>query len=107
MDYKYLADLIFPNIDKTIEDYRKLYPVRNLKEGAKVTRFAPSPTGFVHLGGLYQAIMDQLLAKSSEGVFFLINEDTDKEREYVSSVPNGESFRYLSLALFNRQPRWL
>ena len=81
MDYKYLADLIFPNIDKTIEDYRKLYPVRNLKEGAKVTRFAPSPTGFVHLGGLYQAIMDQLLAKSSEGVFFLRNEDTDKERE--------------------------
>ena len=81
MDYKYLADLIFPNIDKTVEDYRKIYPVRTLKEGAKVTRFAPSPTGFVHLGGLYQAIMDQLLAKSSEGVFFLRNEDTDKERE--------------------------
>ena len=81
MDYKYLADLIFPDIDKTVEDYREIYPVRDLKEGAKVTRFAPSPTGFVHLGGLYQAIIDQVLAKGSDGVFYLRNEDTDKERE--------------------------
>lgn len=81
MNYEYLADLIFPNIDKTIEDYRKIYPKRNLDEGAKVTRFAPSPTGFVHLGGLYQAIIDQLLAKKSNGVFMLRNEDTDKVRE--------------------------
>ena len=81
MDYKYLADLIFPDIDKTVEDYREIYPVRDLKEGAKVTRFAPSPTGFVHLGGLYQSIIDQVLAKGSDGVFYLRNEDTDKERE--------------------------
>lgn len=81
MDYEYLADLIFPNIDKTIDDYRKIYPKRNLDEGAKVTRFAPSPTGFVHLGGLYQAIIDKLLAKKNNGVFMLRNEDTDKERE--------------------------
>ena len=81
MNYEYLANLIFPNIDKSVSDYRKIYPERELKEGAKVTRFAPSPTGFVHLGGLYQALMDQLLAKSSDGVFFLRNEDTDKERE--------------------------
>jgi len=81
MTNKELANLIFPNIDKTVEDYRKIYPERNLEEGAKVTRFAPSPTGFVHLGGLYQAVIDQLLAKSSKGVFFLRNEDTDKVRE--------------------------
>jgi len=81
MDNKYLADLIFPSITKTIEDYEKEYPRRNLEEGAKVTRFAPSPTGFVHIGGLYQAIIDQLLAKSNNGVFFLRNEDTDKVRE--------------------------
>ena len=53
---KELADLIFPNIDKTIEDYKKIYPERNLESGACVTRFAPSPTGFMHLGGFYQAL---------------------------------------------------
>ena len=46
---KELADLMFPNIDKTIEDFEKMYPERNLAEGARVTRFAPSPTGFVHM----------------------------------------------------------
>ena len=81
MDSKYLANLIFPNINKTVDDYREIYQVRNLKEGAKVTRFAPSPTGFVHIGGLYQAIIDKLLAVTSGGVFYLRNEDTDKERE--------------------------
>ena len=81
MNYKELANLIFPNINKTIEDYQKLYPKRELPEGAKVTRFAPSPTGYVHLGGLYQAVIDQLLAKTSKGIFYLRNEDTDKVRE--------------------------
>lgn len=81
MNYKDLANLIFPNINKTIEDYQNLYPKRDLSEGAKVTRFAPSPTGFVHIGGLYQAIIDQLLAKTSKGIFYLRNEDTDKVRE--------------------------
>lgn len=81
MTNKDLANLIFPNINKTIEDYRKMYPKRELPEGAKVTRFAPSPTGYVHLGGLYQAIIDKLLAKTSKGIFFLRNEDTDKVRE--------------------------
>ncbi len=50
MTNKDLAELIFPNITKTVEDYETMYPVRNLKEGAKVTRFAPSPTGYIHLG---------------------------------------------------------
>lgn len=81
MDSKYLANLIFPNINKTVDDYKEIYQVRNLKEGAKVTRFAPSPTGFVHIGGLYQAIIDKLLAVTSGGIFYLRNEDTDKERE--------------------------
>ena len=47
-----LANLIFPNITKTVEDYEKMYPERNLPEGAKVTRYAPSPTGFIHIGAL-------------------------------------------------------
>ena len=87
MDYKYLADLIFPNIDKTVEDYREMYPVRNLKEGAKVTRFAPSPTGFVHIGNFQAALIDYIVARDNEdGVFFLRNEDTDKLREKEEAV---------------------
>lgn len=81
MTNKDLANLIFPNINKSIEDYREMYPKRELAEGAKVSRFAPSPTGYVHLGGLYQAIIDKLLAHSSKGIFYLRSEDTDKERE--------------------------
>ena len=59
------------SITKTIDDYREIYPKRDIKEGAKVTRFAPSPTGYVHLGGLYQAVIDKLLANSSDGIFYL------------------------------------
>ena len=81
MTYKDLANVIFPNITKTIEDYEKMYPERDLPEGACVTRFAPSPTGFMHLGGLYQAIINFVIAKQSKGVFYLRNEDTDKARE--------------------------
>ena len=76
-----LANLIFPNITKTIDDYKKEYPSRNLKDDAKVTRFAPSPTGFVHLGGLYSALIDYMMAKNSNGIFMLRNEDTDQKRE--------------------------
>ncbi|MBQ7932012.1 MAG: glutamate--tRNA ligase, partial [Clostridia bacterium] len=77
MDYKYLADLLFPNLTLTIDEVEAKYPVRNLPEGAKVTRFAPSPTGFVHFGGMYQAVVDERLAHQSGGVFFLRIEDTD------------------------------
>ena len=86
MTNKELADLIFPNINKTIEDYEKMYPERNLKEGAKVTRFAPSPTGYFHIGGLYQSLIDFNLARKSEGVFIVRNEDTDKARELEGAV---------------------
>ena len=81
MTNKDLAELIFPNITKTVEDYETMYPVRNLKEGAKVTRFAPSPTGYIHLGGFYQAIIDYVMAKKSGGVFYLRIEDTDQKKE--------------------------
>ena len=62
MNYEYLADLIFPNIDKTIEDYREIYPAR--EEGLVVTRFAPSPTGFMHIGNFEQAVIDYVVAKN-------------------------------------------
>ena len=86
MTNKDLANVIFPNITKTIEDYEKEYPNRNLSDGACVTRFAPSPTGFMHLGGLFQAIINYVIAKESNGVFFLRNEDTDKAREIEGAV---------------------
>ena len=80
MTNKDLADLIFPNITKSIEDYENLYPKRNLEEGAKVVRFAPSPTGFMHIGNMMSAVINYVLAKKSNGVFFLRNEDTDQAR---------------------------
>ena len=86
MTNKDLANIIFPNITKTIEDYEKEYPERVLVEGACVTRFAPSPTGFVHLGGVFQAIIDYVIAKQSKGVFYLRNEDTDQAREVEGAV---------------------
>ena len=84
MDYKDLANLIFPDV-KPIEYYEEKYPKRNLKEGAIVTRFAPSPTGFVHIGGLYQALVARKVATQTEGVFFLRIEDTDQKRK----IENG------------------
>ncbi len=81
MNYQYLADLLFPNIQKTPEDMEALYPPRDLPEGAKVTRFAPSPTGFVHFGGLFPSTIGERLAHQSGGVFLLRIEDTDAKRE--------------------------
>ena len=80
MDYNLLADLLFPNIDKSPDDYEKIYPERDLPEGAKVTRLGPSPTGFIHLGNLYGAFVDERLAHQSGGVFYLRIEDTDDKR---------------------------
>ena len=80
MDYNLLAELLFPNIDKSPKDYEKIYPKRNLPEGAKVTRLGPSPTGFIHLGNLYGAFVDERLAHQSGGVFYLRIEDTDDKR---------------------------
>ena len=66
-----LADLLFPNIKNTREYYEEMYPERNLPVGAMVTRFGPSPTGFVHMGSLFGAFCDSVYAKQSNGVFFL------------------------------------
>ena len=96
MDYNKLAELLFKDIDKTPEDYEKIYPCRNLPEGAKVTRFAPSPTGFLHIGGLFAAFVGERTAKKSGGVFYLRIEDTDKKRE----VENGVSGIVKGLADF-------
>lgn len=92
MNYEKLAELLFPNITKTTQDYEDLYPERNLKEGARVTRFAPSPTGYLHIGGLFGALVDVLTAKATDGVSYLRIEDTDKKREIddgVSAIING------------------
>ena len=99
MDYKDLADLIFPN-SKEISYYEEKYPRRDLKEGAIVTRFAPSPTGFVHIGGLYQSLIAKKLANQTEGVFFLRIEDTDQKRE----VENGVTDIVNSLKDFGLEP---
>ena len=85
MEYKDLANLIFPDV-KEISYYEEKYPERNLPEGAVVTRFAPSPTGFVHIGGLYQALVARTIAKKTDGVFFLRIEDTDQKREVENGV---------------------
>ena len=87
MNYKDLADMIFPEA-KDISYYEEKYPRRDLKEGAIVTRFAPSPTGFVHIGGLYQSLIAKKLAKQTDGVFFLRIEDTDQKREVENGVVN-------------------
>ncbi len=92
MDNKKLAQLLFPHIDKTPDYYEELYPERGLAEGARVTRFAPSPTGYLHIGGLFGALVDVLTAQATGGVAYLRIEDTDKKREIddgVSAIING------------------
>ena len=99
MDYKDLANLIFPEA-KEIKYYEEKYPERNLKEGAIVTRIAPSPTGFVHIGGLYQGLIAKKLAKQTDGVFFVRIEDTDQKRQ----VENGTLEIITSLNNFGFEP---
>ena len=99
MGYKELADLIFPDA-KDVSYYEEKYPERNLKEGAVVTRFAPSPTGFVHIGGLYQSLVAKKIAKQTDGVFFVRIEDTDQKRE----VENGVSEILTSLKEYDLSP---
>ena len=86
MTHKDLADLIFPHITKTVEDYEKMYPERDLPEGAIVTRFAPSPTGFVHMGSLLASFIERKAAKDTSGVFYLRIEDTDQKREVENGI---------------------
>ena len=99
MNYKDLANLIFPDA-KEISYYEEKYPRRELPEGAVVTRFAPSPTGVMHIGGLYQALAAIEVAKKTKGVFFLRIEDTDQKRE----VENGITGIVSSLQDFDMSP---
>ena len=97
MDYKDLANLIFPDA-KEISYYEEKYPERNLPEGAVVTRFAPSPTGFVHIGGLYQALVARTIAEKTGGVFFLRVEDTDQKREVENGIKDIiDSLKYFDV----------
>ena len=86
MDYKSLANLLFPNVTDTPESLEEKYPFRNLPEGAVVTRMAPSPTGFVHLGNLVMGLTAERMAHQSGGVLFLRVEDTDAKREVPGAV---------------------
>ena len=86
MNREDLANLIFPNITKTIADYEKLYPERGLDEAVRVTRYAPSPTGFMHIGNFMAATIDYVIAKNSNGIFYLRNEDTDSSREIEGAI---------------------
>ena len=86
MDYQALADLLFPDVTETPESLEEKFPVRQLPEGAVVTRMAPSPTGFVHLGNLVQGLTAERMAHQSGGILFLRVEDTDAKREVAGAV---------------------
>ncbi len=86
MNSQELAELLFPHIHRTREEYEKLYPPRRLPAGAVVTRLGPSPTGFIHLGNLYGAFVDERMAARSGGIFYLRIEDTDDKRQVEGAV---------------------
>ncbi len=96
MDHNRLADLLFPQVTKTPADIEAEFPARQLPEGAKVTRFAPSPTGFVHFGGLFPTTVAERLAHQSGGVLYLRIEDTDAKRE----VPGAAEALIRTLATY-------
>ena len=100
MNLKDLANIMFPDVHNTVDEIERKYPERNLPEGAEVTRFAPSPTGFVHMGSLLSAFQDYKVAKDTNGVFYLRIEDTDSER----TVENGIEGIIKDLADFNIVP---
>lgn len=96
MDYdcRKLAELLFPDVTGTVDELESRFPDRGLKEGARVTRFAPSPTGYLHIGGLFGALTDVMTARVSGGLSYLRIEDTDKKREIddgVSAIIDGFS----------------
>ena len=88
MTNKELADLMYPNVTETIEDYEIKYPKRNLPEGAVVSRYAPSPTGFVHMGNMLSCFIENKLPQQTNGVFYLRIEDTDQKREIENGIDN-------------------
>ena len=97
MNYKELAELLYPEVTTTIEDLEKMYTERNLPEGAEVCRFAPSPTGRMHMGNMYAAFIPEVFAHQSNGVFILRIEDTDEKR----AIENGIEHIVNDLGEFN------
>ncbi|MBR3767722.1 MAG: glutamate--tRNA ligase [Clostridia bacterium] len=85
-DNERLAELLFGHITKTPKDYEEMYPLRGLSEGAKVTRFAPSPTGYMHIGNMFSCLIDRLACATEDSVFYLRIEDTDKKREVHDAI---------------------
>ncbi len=85
-DNRKMAELLLPGIDKTPDYYEAMYPERRLKEGARVVRIAPSPTGYLHLGTLFTAMVNRITATSTDGIFFTRIEDTDKKREVEGGI---------------------
>ena len=85
-EFKELAQLLFPNITKAPQDMENIYPPRALKEGARVTRFAPSPTGFLHFGNLFTCMVSYKTAKTTDGVFYVRVEDTDQKRKVEGAI---------------------
>ena len=81
-----MAELLLPKITKTPDYYENMYPARNLAEGARVTRIAPSPTGYLHLGTLFAALVNRITATSTGGIFYTRIEDTDKKREISGGI---------------------
>ncbi len=100
MDYEKLANLLFPKIDKDIEYYLNKYPKRNLADGAMVTRVAPSPTGYLHIGTVYQALLNKTIAEQTCGSFILRIEDTDEKRE----IEGASEIMYPCLKEFGVEP---
>ncbi|MCM1285783.1 MAG: glutamate--tRNA ligase [Acetobacter sp.] len=94
-EYSKLAELLFPNINKKPEYYENLFPPRNLKDGARVTRFAPSPTGFLHFGNLFTCVSAYTTAKATGGVFYVRVEDTDQKRKVDGAI--GSMLKSLSV----------
>lgn len=86
MSLEKLSEILFPSVDKTPEYFIAKYPKRELKEGAVVTRYAPSPTGFQHIGGVFAALINERLASQTEGIFYLRIEDTDQKREVAGAI---------------------
>ena len=80
MDYQLLADMLFPDVKGSVEDILKKYPKRELKENQQVTRYAPSPTGFMHIGNFLQMFLSYSIARMSDGIFYVRAEDNDAKR---------------------------
>lgn len=100
MDYNKLAKLLYPDVDKDINYYFAKYPARALMPGGVVSRFAPSPTGYLHIGGLFQCVLHEMITKKPSSVFYLRLEDTDQKRE----IEEAGDLLYQTLLKFNLVP---